>query len=274
MQFSKMHGLGNDFMIINAITQNVHLSPKIISNLSNRHTGIGFDQLLLIEPPYDPNIDFHYRIFNANGTEASQCGNGARCFAYFVHLNKLTNKKKIKASTKSGNILITINNNNDINVNMGEPNFNPKTIPFYAKKKEKRYIIKIKNRTIICGVVSIGNPHCVIQVKNLYAIEIKNIASKLEIHERFPNYTNVDFMEIINSSHIRLRVYERGVGETLACGTGACAAVAVGINQKLLKNNVQVDLTGGTLNINWNGYGSPLYMRGPAVHVYNGIINI
>ncbi|CRK85949.1 Diaminopimelate epimerase [Candidatus Providencia siddallii] len=275
MKFSKMHGLGNDFMIVNSINQNIIFSTTLIAQLANRHTGIGFDQLLIIEQTLNPNIDFQYRIFNADGSEALQCGNGIRCFTRFVYLNKLTDKQQIKASTRYGYTIISnINKNNDICVNMGEPNFEPKMIPFLAVKKKKKYLIQLKKQTITCGVVSIGNPHCIIQVKNISTTEIKILGKELEKHKCFPEYTNIGFMEIINIHHIRLRVYERGVGETQACGTGACAAVAVGITQGLLNNIIRVDLPGGTLEIKWNGVGTPLYMIGPATHVYDGIVNI
>ncbi|EDU58112.1 diaminopimelate epimerase [Providencia stuartii ATCC 25827] len=274
MQFSKMHGLGNDFMVVDGVTQNVYFSPELISRLADRHTGVGFDQLLLVEAPYDPDLDFHYRIFNADGSEVAQCGNGARCFARFVRLKGLTNKQKIKVSTQSGRMVLTINENDDVCVNMGEPEFEPQKVPFRAIKAEKTYIIRALERTVLCGVVSMGNPHCVIQVESVKTAEVEILGPVLESHERFPERTNVGFMEIVSAHHIRLRVFERGAGETQACGSGACAAVAIGIQQGLLANQVKVDLPGGSLDISWNGPGTPLYMTGPASHVYDGVIQL
>lgn len=274
MQFSKMHGLGNDFMVVDGVTQNVYFSPELICRLADRHTGVGFDQLLLVEAPYDPDLDFHYRIFNADGSEVAQCGNGARCFARFVRLKGLTNKQKIKVSTQSGRMTLTINENDDVSVNMGEPDFEPQRVPFRAVKEEKTYIIRAQERTVLCGVVSMGNPHCVIQVESIHTAEVEVLGPALENHERFPERANIGFMEIISADHIRLRVYERGAGETQACGSGACAAVAVGITQGLLAKRVKVDLPGGSLDIAWEGPGAPLYMTGPATHVYDGVIQL
>lgn len=274
MQFSKMHGLGNDFMVVDGVTQNVYFSPELICRLADRHTGVGFDQLLLVEAPYDPDLDFHYRIFNADGSEVAQCGNGARCFARFVRLKGLTNKQKIKVSTQSGRMTLTINENDGVCVNMGEPDFEPQRVPFRAVKEEKTYIIRAQERTVLCGVVSMGNPHCVIQVESIHTAEVEVLGPALENHERFPERANIGFMEIISADHIRLRVYERGAGETQACGSGACAAVAVGITQGLLAKRVKVDLPGGSLDISWEGPGSPLYITGPATHVYDGVIQL
>lgn len=273
MQFSKMHGLGNDFMVVDAVTQNVYFSPELICRLSDRHKGIGFDQLLVVEAPYDPDLDFHYRIFNADGNEVAQCGNGARCFARFVRLKKLTNKRDIKVSTQSGRLTLSVAENEDVCVNMGVPEFEPNKVPFKAQKAEKTYIIRTQQQTILCGAVSIGNPHCVLQVENIDTAEVALLGAMLEKHERFPERTNIGFMQVIDHEHIRLRVHERGVGETQACGSGACAAVAIGIQQGLLKKNVRVDLPGGMLKIRWNGLGYPLFITGPATHVYDGVIH-
>lgn len=274
MYFSKMHGLGNDFMVVDALTQNVFFTPETIKRLGNRHYGVGFDQLLVIEPPYDPDIDFHYRIFNADGTEVEQCGNGARCFARFVSMKKLTDKKDIYVSTMKGNLHLQLLDNDQIRVNMGEPIWQPNKIPFIANKFEKNYILRTSIQTVLCGVVSMGNPHCVLQVKQLADMDINPLGRLLERHERFPEKVNVGFMEILNRRHINLRVYERGVGETFACGSGACAAVAVGIMQGLLDSQVQVNLPGGKLMIEWQGEGHPLYMTGDATHVYDGNIRL
>ena len=274
MQFSKMHGLGNDFVVVDGVTQNVFFTSETIQRLADRHRGIGFDQLLLVEPPYDPELDFHYRIFNADGTEVSQCGNGARCFARFVTLKGLTNKKDIAVSTQKGNMVLTVKDDNQIRVNMGEPIWEPTKIPFTANKFEKNYILRTDIQTVLCGAVSMGNPHCVVQVDDIKTANVEQLGPLLESHERFPERVNAGFMQIINKEHIKLRVYERGAGETQACGSGACAAVAVGIMQGLLNNRVQVNLPGGSLIIEWDGVGHPLYMTGEATHVYDGFITL
>ena len=274
MQFSKMHGLGNDFVVVDAVTQNVYFPTEVIKKLADRNRGIGFDQLLVVEPPYDPDLDFHYRIFNADGSEVSQCGNGARCFARFVTLKGLTNKKEISVSTAKGKMLLSVQDDGMIRVNMGEPIWEPNKIPFNANKFEKNYIIRTEIQTLLCGVVSMGNPHCVVQVEDIQTAKVEKLGPLLEGHERFPERVNAGFMQVISRNHIKLRVYERGAGETQACGSGACAAVAVGIMQGVLDNSVQVDLLGGSLTIEWQGEGHPLYMTGDATHIYDGVIRL
>ncbi|MCR3755578.1 MAG: diaminopimelate epimerase [Sodalis sp. Psp] len=273
MQFSKMHGLGNDFMVVDAVTQNVYFSSEVIRRLSDRHCGVGFDQLLVVEPPYDPELDFHYRIFNADGGEVAQCGNGARCFARFVRMKNLTNKRDIHVSTRAGRVVLTVIEDDLVRVNMGEPNFDPQQVPFRATRA-KTYIMRAAEQAVLCGVVSIGNPHCVITVENIETAQVKTLGPLLESHERFPERVNISFMQILNRDHIRLRVYERGAGETQACGSGACAAAAVGIQQGQLAEQVQVDLPGGRLTISWLGPGQPLFMTGPATHIYDGFIHL
>lgn len=274
MQFSKMHGLGNDFMVVDAVTQNVYFSPSLIRRLSDRHRGVGFDQLLVVEPPYNPELDFHYRIFNADGSEVAQCGNGARCFARFVRIKGLTNKRDIRVSTQTGRMVLTVTEDEEVQVNMGEPVFEPQQVPFRAAKPEKTYILRAEERTVFCGVVSMGNPHCVLQVDDVLTAEVEVLGPMLESHDRFPERVNVGFMQILSPESVKLRVYERGAGETQACGSGACAAVAVGIQQGLLAEEVQVELPGGSLDIRWKGPGHPLYMTGPATHVYDGFIHL
>lgn len=269
-----MHGLGNDFMIIDAITQNIHLSSKQIIRLADRKTGVGFDQLILVESPYSPQHDFHYRIYNADGSEVGQCGNGARCFAQFVLQQGLTKKKQISISTQSGVLILTHNPDETITVNMGIPQFEPARIPFKAVKEEKTYIIRLDNETIFCGAVSVGNPHCIVNVENIDNVDVDRLGVLLSYHERFPEKANIGFMQKINGNQIKLRVFERGVGETRACGSGACAAVAVGIIQDLLQSNVEVILLGGSLRIGWEGRGNPLYMTGTANHVFDGFITL
>ena len=274
VQFSKMHGLGNDFVVIDNVTQNVFFSKEKIAQLADRNFGIGFDQLLVVEPPYDPEQDFHYRIFNSDGSEVSQCGNGARCFARFVKMKGLTNRNKIVVSTKAGRIVLYHERDGQITVNMGEPIFEPAKIPLKANKQENIYIIRENDHTFFCGAVSMGNPHCVLLVDDVETADVEGIGKTLVAHERFPEGANIGFMQILNSGHIKLRVYERGVGETLACGSGACAAVAVGQMQKKLNKEVTVDLPGGTLKIRWQGPGSILKMTGTAEHVFDGNITL
>lgn len=274
MQFSKMHGLGNDFMVVDAVTQNVYFSSELIRRLADRHTGVGFDQMLLVEPPYDPELDFHYRIFNADGSEVAQCGNGARCFARFVRIKGLTNKRDICVSTQAGRMELSTMEDERVCVNMGEPSFDPQLVPFRATKAEKTYVLRVARQTVLCGVVSLGNPHCVLKVDDIKIADVALLGSALQNHERFPERVNVIFMEVVSREHIRLRVYERGVGETQACGSGACAAVAIGIQQELLDEQVRVELTGGSLDISWKGPNHPLYMTGPASHIYDGFINL
>lgn len=269
-----MHGLGNDFVMIDAVSNNVFLSKEQIIKLADRHTGIGFDQLLMIEPPYDPDLDFHYRIFNSDGTEVENCGNGARCFARFVRLKGLSNRYRIGVSCKGGKLQLKHERNGMITVAMGIPQFSPAKVPFEANKQESTYILRTEKQTALCGVVSMGNPHCVVTVDDIDNAPVAELGPQLSNHERFPEQANVGFMQIISREHIKLRVFERGVGETRACGTGACAAVAIGQAQGLLDENVSVDLPGGTLKISWRGDRSQLKMTGPAEHVYDGQIRL
>ncbi|EGQ8065911.1 diaminopimelate epimerase [Vibrio parahaemolyticus] len=268
--FSKMHGLGNDFMVVDCITQNVFFSQDLIRRLADRHTGVGFDQLLVVEAPYDPETDFHYRIFNADGSEVEQCGNGARCFARFVRLKGLTNKYSVSVSTKKGKMILDVEDDGEVTVNMGVPEFEPNKIPFKAKQKEKTYIMRAGDKTLFCGAVSMGNPHVVTVVDDVDTADVDTLGPLLESHERFPERVNAGFMQVVSRDHIRLRVYERGAGETQACGSGACGAVAVGILQGLLDESVKVSLPGGELHISWQGPGKPLFMTGPATHVFDG----
>ncbi|WP_100754017.1 diaminopimelate epimerase [Vibrio salilacus] len=268
--FSKMHGLGNDFMVVDCITQNIFFSPDLIRRLADRNKGVGFDQLLVVEAPYDPETDFHYRIFNADGSEVEQCGNGARCFARFVLMKGLTNKYSVSVSTKKGKMVLSIEEDDQVTVNMGVPQFEPSKIPFKAKQTEKTYIMRTEDKTLFCGAVSMGNPHVVTVVDDVATADVETLGPLLESHERFPERVNAGFMQVVNRNEINLRVYERGAGETQACGSGACGAVAVGIVQGLLDEHVTVHLPGGALTIRWQGPGKPLYMTGPATHVFDG----
>ncbi len=269
-----MHGLGNDFMMLDNVTQNVYLSKDKIAQLADRHFGVGFDQLLVVEPPYDPDLDFHYRIYNADGSEVGQCGNGARCFARFVRMRNLTHKHKIRVSTSSGKMTLFIERDGRVTVNMPVPQLEPAQIPFSAQKIEGTYILRANNETVLCGVVSMGNPHCVLTVDSVKEAQVQRLGKELSRHERFPKQANIGFMEVVNPEFIRLRVYERGAGETLACGSGACAAVVVGQIQKKLAKQVTVELPGGKLKIYWKGPGNPVKMTGPAEHVYDGQLHV
>lgn len=270
INFSKMHGLENDFIVLNNITGNLYFTPQIIQYLSHRRTGIGFDQLLMLESPIKEKTDFHYRIFNANGMEVSQCGNGARCLALFLILNKIVKKKIICVSTNTRIIILRILKNQQVCVDMGVPLFQPQHIPYLGFSIENYFSTSILGKTIKYYIASMGNPHCIIIVKDIKNYPVKEIGSMMSIHKLFPKGVNVGFMEIVSTTQILLRVYERGVGETRSCGSGACAAVAVGIKEKILSSKVQVDLLGGKLKICWNGRLEHLYMIGSATHVYDG----
>ncbi|MBF7073647.1 diaminopimelate epimerase [Glaciecola sp. MH2013] len=274
LNFSKMHGLGNDFVVVDNVTQNVFFSKEKIQQLADRNFGIGFDQLLIVEPPYDPDQDFHYRIFNADGSEVSQCGNGARCFAKFVKQKGLINRNKIVVSTKAGRMVLYIEKDGNVTVNMGRPIFEPARIPFKANKQENTYILREDDATYFFGAVSMGNPHCVLEVDDLENHDVEGIGAHIGQNERFNEGVNVGFMQIESRTDIKLRVFERGAGETLACGSGACAAVAIGIMQDKLDKEVNVTLPGGKLTIKWQGGDSLLKMTGPAEHIYDGQITL
>ncbi len=274
IRFTKMHGLGNDFVVIDGISQKFTLTPEQINNLADRHFGIGFDQLLLVEKPASPNADFKYRIFNADGGEVSQCGNGARCFARFVHDKKLTEKTEITVDTNAGQLLLTLDENGLITVNMGIPRHDPKSIPIQAQEESRFYSVEINDSEKAFGAVSMGNPHAVLQVNDIRTAPVAELGAALENHAFFPERANIGFMQIVDRRHIKLRVYERGAAETLACGSGACAAVVIGIEQKLLDHDVSVELPGGKLHIHWSGRGQPVLMTGPAVSVFEGQIQL
>jgi diaminopimelate epimerase len=274
INFSKMHGLGNDFMVIDNVTDNIFVTPEQIKQMADRNFGIGFDQLLMVEPPYDPDLDFHYRIFNADGSEVNQCGNGARCFAHFVKMKGLIQKQKVKVSTKGGKLTLFLERDGSVTVNMGTPRFEPKQVPFTANKIESTYILRVDEQTFLCGVVSMGNPHCVIMTEDVDSVDLDTIGPLLSQHERFPEQANIGFMQILTDDKIKLRVWERGVGETLACGTGACAAVVIGHLQKKLGEEVTVQLPGGELSIRYKGMGDSVKMSGPTTHIFDGSINL
>lgn len=274
IEFTKMHGLGNDFMVINQVTQNVELTPAMIRAWADRHTGVGFDQLLLVSPPSSPDVDFNYRIFNADGSEVEQCGNGARCFARFVYDKKLTSKNVIPVETARGRIQLRLEQNGLVTVNMGEPVFEPAQIPLQADHRQSLYRFDVDGDTVELACLSMGNPHGVLQVYSVDAAPVHKLGPKLEAHPLFPNKANIGFCEVVDRDHLKLRVFERGVGETQACGTGACAAAVANIAAGRVNNKVSVTLPGGTLEIEWQGEGHPVLMTGPATTVYEGIITV
>lgn len=274
INFTKMHGLGNDFVVIDAINQHVDLTDGQIRQLSDRHFGIGFDQLLLVEKPVSDNVDFKYRIFNADGSEVAQCGNGARCFARFVRDKQLTDKSEICVDTNSGQLLLHLDQDNLVTVNMGIPRHAPDEIPMLVEEESKYYTVAVKGTERAFGAVSMGNPHAVLQVNDIKTAPVAELGSELERHPVFPERANIGFMQVVDRQHIRLRVFERGTGETLACGSGACAAAVIGIEHNLLDHDVFVELPGGELKISWSGRGNPVFMTGPAVSVFDGTLTL
>ncbi len=274
LRFSKMHGLGNDFMVIDGVSQSVRLSPEKIRALGDRHFGIGFDQLLLVEIPENPQVDFRYRIFNCDGSEVENCGNGARCFAVFVRERKLTGKRVIKVETASGIMELRVQDNEQVSVDMGVPRLAPTQVPFVADAQAATYPLDVGGLSCDISAVSMGNPHAVQLVDNVKTAPVESLGPKIENHPRFPARVNAGFMQIVSRNEINLRVFERGAGETLACGTGACAAVVSGRLRGLLDDKVKVNLPGGSLSIEWKGDGESVIMTGPAVTVFHGQIRI
>jgi diaminopimelate epimerase len=274
IEFTKMHGIGNDFVVIDAISQDVSLAAKDVRIIADRHYGVGCDQLLLVERPTLPDAEFRYRIFNADGGEVSQCGNGARCFARFVTERGMTRSRRIPVETAGGMIYLQLEQGDNVTVDMGVPCFDPASLPFHADGEAEYHELMVNGVEYAIGAVSVGNPHAVLLVDSVDSAPVETLGAAIENHERFPRRVNVGFMEIIDRSRIRLRVYERGAGETLACGSGACAAVAVGIHNRLLDEIVQVGLRGGNLTVHWPGAGNPLLMTGPAQTVYQGRIEL
>lgn len=274
LKFTKMQGLGNDFVVINALDQPFTPERDRIRFLADRHFGIGCDQVLLVKPASAPGLDFDYRIYNADGGEVEQCGNGARCFARFVRDQGLTDKTEIAVGTLAGPIRLFIEPDGQVRVNMGEPQLEPGRIPFLAPGRALSYDLEVAGGLVSIGAVSMGNPHAVLRVPDVTTAEVARLGPAIEAHSRFPARVNVGFMQVLGAEQIRLRVYERGAGETLACGTGACAAVVVGQLQGLLSSRVRVDLPGGRLVIEWPGEGGPVWMTGPAEGVFEGSIEV
>jgi diaminopimelate epimerase len=275
LSFSKMHGLGNDFVVIDCLSQHC---PELTSSqrrfIADRQRGIGCDQLLLVEAATQAGVDFKYRIFNSDGGEVSQCGNGARCFARFVYDKGLSDKSDIVVETNSGIITLTVKQQGEIvTVNMGPPQFEPKLIPFDIEQQAVLYDLNLSDgQTVSVGVLSMGNPHAVMLVDDIEIVDVGGLGPMIEGHDQFPERVNAGFMQIVNEDEVKVRVYERGVGETQACGTGACAAAVHGMQLGLLNTAVKVSLIGGELDIVWQGQQAPVWMSGPTTHVFDGEI--
>ena len=274
LKFTKMHGAGNDFVVIDGVRQDIYLTAEQIRLLADRHFGVGCDQILLVERSQNDEADFRYRIFNADGGEVEQCGNGARCFVRFVHDHKLTSKREIVVETKSGLISPRLEDDGRVTVNMGAPIFEAARIPFTSDSDAIIQPLDVNGETVQITAVSIGNPHAVQVVDDIQQASVATLGPLIESHPRFPRRVNVGFMQVVDRGHIKLRVYERGTGETMSCGTGACAAVVSGIRRGLLDNVVQVATHGGLLSISWAGAGAPVMMTGPAITVFDGEINL
>jgi diaminopimelate epimerase len=274
LRFTKMHGLGNDFVVIDAINQSVQLDTHQLRFLADRRHGVGCDQILLVEASDRPDSAFRYRIFNADGGEVEQCGNGARCFARFVREKGLTDAERITVDTRAGLIELIVGNDDQVTVNMGVPVLEPVDIPFEALVRAPQYALSVEGETLEIGAVSLGNPHAIMEVPHIDSAHVAQLGPLIESHPRFPNRVNAGFMEIVDRGHIRLRVYERGAGETLACGSGACAAVVVGRLWNELDENVEVELRGGNLVVSWAGENQPVLMTGPATFVFEGTITL
>ncbi|HYO26629.1 MAG TPA: diaminopimelate epimerase [Azonexus sp.] len=274
LKFSKMHGLGNDFVVLDGIRQSLALTPEQLRYLADRHFGVGCDQILLVETAEQPGVDFSYRIFNADGGEVEQCGNGARCFVRFVHDAGLTAKREIRVETRSGIITPRLEDDDNVTVNMGIPRFLPAEIPFLGAGEAVIHALAVADETLEISVVSMGNPHAVQVVDDVERAPVSVLGPLIESHARFPQRVNAGFMQVVGRQAIRLRVYERGSGETLACGTGACAATVAGIRRGLLDSPVCVTTRGGDLTIAWSGLGQPVMMTGPAVTVFTGEIEL
>jgi diaminopimelate epimerase len=275
LEFTKMQGLGNDFVVIDAVTRPQVVEPETVRRLADRRFGVGCDQVLVVEPARGGGeADFFYRIFNADGGEVEQCGNGARCFARFVRDRGLTDKDEIAVETVAGVIRPRLEADGQVRVDMGVPRLEPAQIPFEAPRSAASYELDVGRERVEIGAVSMGNPHAVLLVEDVDHAPVERLGPLIEAHPRFPRRVNVGFMQCVDRSHIRLRVFERGVGETLACGTGACAAVVSGRLRGLLDDVVNVDLPGGRLTIHWAGEGHAVQMTGPAERVFEGWIEL
>lgn len=275
LSFTKMHGAGNDFVVLDAIRQTVVLSPDMIRRIADRHVGVGCDQLLLVERPTRADADFRYRIFNADGGEVAQCGNGARCFARFVHHYGLTSAREIRVETASGIIVPRLEDGGRVTVNMGAPRFSPAEVPFVADAEASQYALDVGGGTWLASVLSMGNPHAVLFVAAVEDAPVTSLGATLESHPRFPQRVNVGFAQVVDAHHVRLRVFERGAGETLSCGTGACAAVVAGIRSGYVTSPVKVSTRGGVLQIAWGGNADdPVWLTGPTAISFEGVLPV
>ena len=274
LRFTKMQGVGNDFVVVDAIGQNVLLDAARVRQIADRHFGVGCDQLLLIERPRSSGTDFYYRIFNADGEEVEHCGNGARCFLRYVRDKHLTDKREIRVETMAGVITPRLETDGQVTVDMGPPIFAPANIPFIAEREQLTYQLDVDGKTIEVSALSMGNPHAVQVVADVDAAPVATQGPLIERHARFPQRVNAGYMQIVDPHRIRLRVYERGAGETLACGTGACAAVVAGIARGLLTSPVTVQTRGGDLTIRWDSAAEPVLMTGPAQTVFEGELEL
>jgi len=274
LKFTKMHGLGNDFVVLDALAHPISLSPEQLRRMADRHFGVGCDQILLVELPRLADTDFHYRIFNADGGEVEQCGNGARCFARYVRDHRLSAKSEIRVGTRSGVIVPRLEADGQVTVNMGVPDFEPARIPFAAAARALTYNLEASGRRVEISALSMGNPHAVQIVADIERAPVAEEGPLIEHHASFPQRVNAGYLQVVSRRRILLRVHERGAGETLSCGTGACAAVVAGIMRGLLDREVTVTTRGGDLGISWAGAGEPVMMTGPAVTVFEGEIEI
>src|SRR6266853_1564809 len=284
LKFTKMEGVGNDFVVIDGVSRDIKITPQLAKRLADRHFGVGCDQVLLVEKPQLNDADFRYRIWNADGGEVEQCGNGARCFVRFIHDKGLTKKKEIRVETLSGVIVPRLETDGQVSVDMGAPVFDPGRVPFddsgiapvgnVSPDPPLMWPLEVAGRTVQVAVLSMGNPHAVQTVADVESAPVTTEGPLIERHTRFPQRVNAGYMQVLGRTHIRLRVWERGAGETLACGTGACAAVVAGIREGLLEDSVEVDTRGGRLTIRWRGGDNPVLMTGPAVSVFEGEIEI
>ena len=274
LKFTKMHGAGNDFVVLDGVRQEIELSPAQLRLLADRHFGVGCDQILIVEKAVSKEADFRYRIFNADGGEVEQCGNGARCFLRFVHDQKLTTKREIVVETRGGLISPRLEQDGRVTVDMGKPVFDPALVPFEGGSGAVIESLAVAGEMLDVSVLSMGNPHAVLATDDIESAPVEKLGPAIEHHPRFPKRVNVGFMQVMDRHSIRLRVYERGAGETLSCGTGACAAVVAGIRRDLLDSPVSVATRGGVLTIVWNGSGQPVQMTGPAITVFTGEINL
>ena len=274
LKFTKMHGLGNDFVVFDGVRQAVDLTPQQLRLIADRHFGVGCDQILLVEKATTPDADFRYRMFNADGGEVYQCGNGARCFVRFVHERGLATKSEIRVETGAGPMVLRLEADGQVTVNMGVPRFELADIPFVAQTRALTYALEVGDSVVEISALSMGNPHAVQIVNDIEMAPVLEQGRLIESHARFPQRVNAGYMQILDRRHIKLRVFERGAGETLACGSGACAAVVAGVMRGVLDETVVVKMRGGELSIRWQGEGEPVWMTGPAITVFEGEITI